>query len=222
MSEEFFSYISADNMDIKEVNRQIADIHNIFLTNNLPETIKLFEFFKYHPNYNRSNDELYKDTPQEERDKIILGDLFVTSLNSDNRQLGNFLELIHNGDLLYDKKRNGYELEEFEEAILYSYSEALTSLYSLMNKEKIDKTADISLNIENIREKLKIDKNAGVGDSLLLQYLEGIGLNVEKYGKQETTCETLLDYMKQQRKKTIERNSQDINISEILQERRFN
>ena len=216
--------IGNKSINIQKVNEEIEKIFKIFFTNNLPEVFKLFEFFKFHPNHEEgNNDNLYKGKTQEERDKTILSDLIESSLDSNNNQFRNFLELLYNGNLAYIKYQNGYELDELDKSFLSSYSDTLISLYNLLKSDKIKNENDYLQNIEEIYSKLKLDKTKDIGNELLIQFFTQLGLNFSKYGaKEERICENLLSFMENKRKQAIERNKKNTDVNNLLEERRFN
>ena len=224
MNDILIKNIGNHNIDVESVNSQISKIYNIFLTSNLPEMFKMYKFFEYHPNHNSNNSKLYSsEMSKTDRDKKIIGDLFNAALDSNNSQLKDFLELLNNGNIAYNKKKNGYELEEFEEAILHSYGNILIDLYGFYNDGILDKSLEPSENIEMIRKKLEADEKANIGDVLLSEFLKEIDLNIEDYGKGSKSISiNLLEYMEQERKNSLERNCQEIDVQSLLEERRFN
>ena len=216
--------IGNKSINIKSVNEEIEKIFKIFFTNNLPETFKIFEFFKFHPNHEEgNNDNLYKGKTQEERDKIILSDLIESSLDSNNNQFRNFLELLYNGNLAYIKYQNGYELDELDKSFLSSYSDTLISLYNLLKSDKIKNENDYLQNIEDIYSKLKLGKTKDIGNELLIQFFTQLGFDFSKYGSnKDKIIEELLSYTEEKRKEAIDRNRKNTEGNNLLEERRFN
>ena len=216
--------IGNKSINIQKLNEEIEKIFKIFFTNNLPEVFKLFEFFKFHPNHERGkNYILYKGKTQEEIDKIILSDLIESSLDSNNNQFRNFLELLYNGNLAYTKLKNGYELDELDKSFLSSYSDTLISLYNLLKSDKIKNENDYLQNIEEIYSKLKLDKTKDIGNELLIQFFTQLGFDFSKYGSnKDKIIEELLSYTEEKRKEAIDRNRKNTDVNNLLEERRFN
>ena len=207
-------------INIDEVNKNIANTHEIFLTNDLPEVFKLFKYFQFHDNYKQGNKNLYKDVSLQERDKTMISDLLVSSLDSDNSQLYNFFELLYSGNIAFQKFKNGEQLDKTENAILYSYSIGLTNLYNLFKDEKELKDKDYISKIEDISNKLQLENGENVGDILIKRYLNDIGFKVEEYNKDNSTIlEDLLEFMDENRKEANERNKSLEKSDTYLQER---
>ena len=216
--------IGNQSIDIEQVNGEIEKIFNIFFTNNLPEVFKLFEFFKFHRNHEYGeNDKLYKGKTKEERDKIILSDLIVSSLDSNNNQFRNFLELLYNGNLAYTKLKNGHELDDLDKSFLSSYSDTLVSLYNLLKSDKIKNENDYLQNIKNIYSNLNLDETKDIGSQLLIQFFKQLDLDFSKYGeKLDAICENLLFFMENKRKEANETNRKNTDVKSLLEKRRFN
>ena len=214
--------INNSNMDIDKINNEISKIHNTFFTNDLPETFKLFEFFKFHPNYNSSNVNLYSnELSLEDRDKIILQDLFGIALDSNNKQMMNFLELLHEGDLTYKNKEKEIKIDELEKAKLLSYRDTLYSLYGIEKTDHLERKSNFYEDIDKLRNKLQLKENENLGDKLLNNFLQDIGFKFKDGIKDsESISSDLLDYMWKKQKEAMSRNMKKIDTSKLLEERR--
>ena len=214
--------INNSNMDIDKINNEISKIHNTFFTNDLPETFKLFEFFKFHKNYNSSNVNLYSnELSLEDRDKIILQDLFGIALDSNNKQMMNFLELLHEGDLTYKNKEKKIKIDELEKAKLLSYRDTLYSLYGIEKTDHLERKSNFYEDIDNLRNKLQLKENENLGDKLLNNFLQDIGFKFKDGIKDsESISSELLDYMWKKQKEAMSRNMKKIDTSKLLEERR--
>ena len=212
--------IEDNEINIKEANLEIGKLYNIFLTNNLPEVFKIFQFFRLHDNHQTNNPNLYEGKSIEERDRIILGDLILSDLDSDNNQMKNFLKLLHNGDIAFRKKNNGYELESFEKAILLAYENSIKNLYEVFKDEELEEDLEGNDLIKNIRERMQIGEKENLGDCLLSALFEKLSLKIED-GK-KVSIKSLLEYMQKRREEAIKRNAKEINLRSILEVRRFN
>ena len=207
-----------DNIDVQSINNEINKLQDIFLTNNLPELFKIYQFFKFHPNYLQSNDMLYNGVTNDERDKIMLKDLFTTELESDNSQLFNFLELMKNGDIAYYKIQNGEQIEEEDKAILAAYSDSLVGLYRMFSNNKIHNGNSYLEVIKNIKQKMNIQENENLGNKMLERFFEEIGFEIEQYSSgKESIAEGLLEYMKKDKEQALQRNGQQVDVRKILE-----
>ena len=215
------SVIDNSDIDIEKINQEIETTHNMFLTDNLPEAFKLFTFFKYHEyNHSSHNTNLYSDEiSNEARDKIMIKDLFKASLDSGNRQLENFMEILYNGDIAFNKKSNYNTLDENEYAMLYSYRDTLFDLYKIYGDEKLERTSDIYADIDKLRVTMRFDKGENIGENILFNFLKEIDFDLENYdkGNGQPIYETLLEHMREARKDALERNKANTNVNELLQ-----
>ncbi len=202
------------------INSEINTIHQIFLTNELPEVFKIHQFFLFHQNHEESNLNLYStETSIEDRDKKILGDLFLTALESNNKQMKDFLELIHNGDIIYEKIRNEKNINELDEAIMLQYRDVLYGLFNYKSMEKLDKTKDVLGDIESLREKLELNNSVKIGNRLLDNFLGETELQFkENIVSDGSTTGYLLAFMDSKLQEAFHRNTQPINVKTLLNE----
>lgn len=207
-------------MNIKFISSEIDKYHQIFFTNNLPEVFKLHQFFLLHENHLKTNVELYpNEISIEKRDKLMLGDLFLSALESNNKQMRNFLEIMHNGDILIEKIKNGKNRSELDNAIILQYRDSLYDMFNYKSQEKLDVTENVYEDIEHLRSKLKCSDREKLGDRLINDFFEEIELQLkDNMVVDGTTTGYLLEYMDDKLHKSFERNVQEINVKELLSE----
>ena len=197
-----------DNIDTEGINSAIEKTHEIFLTSTLPVNFKLFEFFKYHRNHNERNDNFYNGIEDETRDMIISRDLFRTLLESDNIQMRNFLELLHNGNIVLSQENLDSETSR---AILLEYRDVLFSFAQATEDVHLHRTQDYVEDIIRIREHFNLDKDEDIGATLLKRYFKDTGL---EYGEEEINIvESLLEIMNTKRREAHESNKEPFQLS---------
>ena len=150
-------------------------IKNIYLTTNLPTFAQNFLVFKQlHPKFLGEKDRrMYKDglignipslsqaTPRE-RNHLIFSDLLRIAIESNNRNLRDYLYIIEKGDELFNLFKKGKlkiddELPEESRQLLKKYSEILNSLYNQTSKGK--RLGKNRVNTENLAQDLQeLDK----------------------------------------------------------------
>ena len=130
----------------EEYDELLKRIEDIYLTSNIPNFAKRFMVFReLHSNLlekksKRNNDDSIDNIPSlngangQERSHIIFSDLLRCALESNNRNLRDYLNTIERGNKLYEKIINEKErFENFSEAdkvILTKYRNILNSLYN--------------------------------------------------------------------------------------------
>lgn len=206
-----------------EFNQFINDIYNLFTYKNLPEFLKTFRIFQLSNFYDKSNDfiESYKNKPLKERDELILKELFIISLNSNNPSLRKFITILQLGKQISGKLQNKPQeqikkLSKIEIAILSQYRDTLFELHNLIHELKNNErpylhVSDNIINdlnyIVNIYSKGNKSSNHVFNISLIFQELFS-GLTDKKL-----MPKTLLNYMDKIGK---ESNTRHILISEKL------
>lgn len=160
----------------------ISRIEQIYLTKNVPEVGKRFLVFKeLHPNFLGENTKLARDESmgnipslnsmtEQERNHTIFSDLLRCSIESYDRDLKHYLDVIEEGDILYNQVISGnldiHKLPEegFEYQALKKYSSILNTLYNLTSKGKrADKKRtnldDLEEDLIELDELFKNDEN---------------------------------------------------------------
>ena len=141
----------------KEQQNVVNTIKNIYLTTNLPVFAQNFLVFQQlHPNLmNEDSDFLYKDrstgnipsllvATKTERSHIIFSDLLNIAIESNSRNLRDYLLTIEKGDQLFNKVKEGQlqiddKLSESVRKTIKKYSEILNTLYNQTSKGKRQK-----------------------------------------------------------------------------------
>ncbi len=148
-------YINAGK-DKKEFNTILNDVYNLFTYNNVPEFLKTFRIFQLGNFHNKSNNKLqsFQEKTTQERDILILEDLFKISLDSNSASLREFAEIIMEGKrlttLLQSNPEEKIETLSIEErALLMQYRDTLYDLHNITRetrntgKPKIEKTDNV-------------------------------------------------------------------------------
>ena len=159
-------YLNNQGKDKKGFNQALSDTYNLFTYNNVPEFMKNFRMFQLGSYHNKSNNNIksFQDKSNEERDILILEDLFKISLDSNNVSLRDFSNIIIEGKRLTTVLQVNPEekikaLSKEELALLSQYRDTLVDLHNItkeiknMKKPKIEKTDDI---IKDLRTLISI------------------------------------------------------------------
>ncbi len=140
----------------QEFNQVLDSAYNLFTYNNVPEFMKNFRLFQLGSYYEQQNSRItsFQDKSLEERDTLILEDLFKISLDSNNESLRDFCNIISEGKrittvLQTNPEENIKKLSSDELAILSQYRDTLFDLHNLTKEIKntdrptIQKSGDI-------------------------------------------------------------------------------
>ena len=135
-----------------DLDAKIDFIESVYSTNNLPEVAKRFLVFKeLHPYYlGESDDEKQDDyfsyiptlnaLDSKERKHVIFSDLLWCAIESNDRELWAYLEMLEQGNDLYTKikasilKVNELPSDSHDFKVLKQYAEVLNTLYNLSQK----------------------------------------------------------------------------------------
>ena len=148
--------------DPSEYRSTLKKIEEIYLTSNIPIVGKLFLVFKeLHPNFlgtenTKIKDESFGNIPslkiatQSERNHIIFADLLRCAIESNSRNLRDYLKIIEEGNKLYENVlNNNVKLEEMNKndfETLSKYRDILNTLYNVTangkRKEEKRETSD--------------------------------------------------------------------------------
>ena len=133
----------------EEYKSTLNKIEEIYLTNNIPTVGKLYLVFQeLHPNFlgeesGKKQDDSYANIPslelatKAERKHIIFSDLLRCALESNSRNIRDYLDVIEQGNKLYEQLLRGeLKLEELDEKdpkieMLSKYRDILNSLYNV-------------------------------------------------------------------------------------------
>ena len=158
--------------------RTLNAIENIYLTSNIPDVGKLYLVFKeLHPNLLGEDTKMQDASVGEipslenassvERKNIIFSRLLMSAIESNSRNLKEYVETIEQANNVFKEIRTeGKKLEEFskrEQMLLSRYSEMLNTLYNQTYigrraSEKRQNTGNIENDLEELAELLNENK----------------------------------------------------------------
>ena len=159
------------NLPEEEQQDTIKAVKNIYLTTNLPSFAQNFLVFKQlNPQFmNEDNNSLFDDELMEsipslekasktEKNHIIFSDLLRIAIESNSRELRDYIYIIEQGDQLLNKVKVGKlkiddKLPESSRKILEKYSEILNALYNQTSQGKRQEKPRI--NSGNLEQDLK-------------------------------------------------------------------
>ncbi len=140
----------------EEFNQLLGETYNLFTYNNVPEFMKNFRIFQLGSFYHKENSNIksFIGKTIEERDNIILEDLFKISLDSNNESLRDFANVIIEGKRLttliqVNPEEKIKTLSPEELALLSQYRDTLFDLHNLTkeirktDRPRIEKSSDI-------------------------------------------------------------------------------
>lgn len=149
-------YINTQGKSKEEFNQILSDTYNLFTYNNVPEFMKNFRIFQLGAFYDKQNNNItsFQGKTTDERDRLILEDLFKISLDSNNKSLRDFASIILEGKQLTtriqgdpDSKISTLTTEEL--ALLNQYRDTLFDLHNLTkeikntDRPRIEKSGDV-------------------------------------------------------------------------------
>ena len=192
----------------EEYNDTLKRIEDIYLTSNVPNAAKRFMVFReLHPNYlgedSRKKDASIGNIPSlkeasgQERSHIIFSDLLRCALESNSRNLRDYLNVIERGNILYEKIINEkVKIENFNKAdteILYKYRDILNTLYNESSygrraKEKRKIKDDIEADLKELdilfEQSNPYLKNMNLADRIVKTFGYWAGVNSLAQAKQ--------------------------------------
>lgn len=156
-------YSKCQGKSKEEFNQLLAETYNLFTYNNVPEFMKNFRIFQLGAYYDKKNERItsFQGKTIEERDSLILEDLFKISLDSNNESLRDFANIILEGKKITTKIQANPEekiksLSVEELALLNQYRDTLFDLHNLTkeirktDKPRVEKTADVLKDIRKL------------------------------------------------------------------------
>ena len=148
-------------------------IENIYLTSNIPDVGKLYLVFKeLHPNLLGENTKMQdasigdipslKEATIGERKSMIFTRLLMSAVESNSRNLRDYIETIEQGNEIFKKIRNGevkaQNLAKNERETIKKYNEILNFVYNQSNKEeKRENVGDIEKDINELAKLFRMD-----------------------------------------------------------------
>lgn len=131
-------YVTNKEKSRQEFNQILSNTYNLFTYNNVPEFLKNFRLFQLGSYYNIENPNIksFQSKTKEERDSLILEDLFKISLDSNNESLRDFSNIIIEGKRLTTVLQSNPEekiktLSTEELAVLEQYRDTLFDLHNI-------------------------------------------------------------------------------------------
>ncbi len=207
-------YLSKDKIDYDEFNHQIAEIYDLFTYDNVPEFLKTFKLFELGNFANADNQRIasYQNLDYDSRNRIILSDLFRISLDSNNRSLRDFAEIMKYGDDISKKVYQNENLDlsslSNEEQVIFSqYVDTLVAIHNISRGLKNDKTSinnthNISTDYKSLLEQYRRDGGALESSRILTDLFD-----VEIQG--EVSPKSILQYMDKKHELSSERRKQN-------------
>ena len=159
-------YLKSQGKPKEEFNQLLSETYNLFTYNNVPEFMKNFRIFQLGLYYDKQNNSIksFQGKTNEERDTLILEDLFKISLDSNNESLRDFANVITEGKRLTTLLQVNPEekiktLSPEELALLSQYRDTLFDLHNLTkeirrtDRPKVEKSNDV---IKDLRKLIKV------------------------------------------------------------------
>ncbi len=153
--------------------KTLNSIENIYLTSNIPDVGKLYLVFKeLHPNLLGEDTKMQdasvgnipslKEATTSERKSMIFTRLLMSAVESNSRNLRDYIETIEQGNEIFKKIRNGevkaQNLAKNERETITKYNEILNFVYNQSNKEeKRENTGDIEKDINELAKLFRMD-----------------------------------------------------------------
>ena len=196
-------------------------IEEIYLTNNIPTVGKLYLVFQeLHPNFlgeenGKKRDDSYANIPslelatKAERKHIIFSDLLRCALESNNRNIRDYLDVIEQGNILYEQLLSGeLKLEELDEKdakieMLSKYRDILNSLYNVTSNGK--RKENFRTNSGNLTNDLK-ELDSLFGEDLIGINLPDRIIRTFAYGTGIRTFEQVKSIMESRKEDVHNRN----------------
>lgn len=148
-------------------------IENIYLTSNIPDVGKLYLVFKeLHPNLLGEDTKMQdasvgnipslKEATTSEKKNMIFTRLLMSTVESNSRNLRDYIETIEQGNEIFKKIRNGevkaQNLAKNERETITKYNEILNFVYNQSNKEeKRENVGDIEKDINELAKLFRMD-----------------------------------------------------------------
>ena len=153
--------------------KTLNSIENIYLTSNIPDVGKLYLVFKeLHPQLLGEDTKMQdasvgnipslKEATTSERKSMIFTSLLMSTVESNSRNLKDYIDVLEQGNEIFKKIRNGEirarNLAKRERETITKYNEILNFVYNQSNKnEKRENTGDIEKDINELVKLFRID-----------------------------------------------------------------
>ena len=153
--------------------KTLNSIENIYLTSNIPDVGKLYLVFKeLHPNLLGEDTKMQdasvgnipslKEATTGEKKNMIFTRPLMSTVESNSRNLRDYIETIEQGDEIFKKIKNGevkaQNLAKNERETITKYNEILNFVYNQSNKEeKRENVGDIEKDINELAKLFRMD-----------------------------------------------------------------
>ena len=153
--------------------KTLNSIENIYLTSNIPDVGKLYLVFKeLHPNLLGEDTKMQdasvgnipslKEATISERKSMIFTSLLMSAIESNSRNLRDYIETIEQGNEIFKKIRNGEvkarNLVEKERETITKYNEILNFVYNQSTKERRrENSGDIEYDVNKLAKLFRRD-----------------------------------------------------------------
>lgn len=204
-----------NNVDTDTLNKKIDEIYNLFTYDNVSEFLKTYKLFELGKFASAENNRIksYDGADQKTKRKIILADLFRISLDSDNKSLKYFSNIMKYGDEILEKVSQNGEIDlsglsEEEYAVFSQYVDTLVTMHNISvnnaeNKTMIEFSHDAKTDFEMLQQQYKSGEVQFSSSKVLTGLFNGEVAS-------EITPDSILQYMakkKESRSKQVKENS---------------
>lgn len=156
------------------------EIKNIFEANNLPNFVKNYLVFRYmHPVLLGENQNIMRDSSNlehipslqgispKQKGKIIFTDLLKINIESNNRNLREYITKIEKGNKLFEEILQGNlnldkEVPKEKKESLEQYCEILNSIYCQISGKKRTNSPNLQQNVNKLCSLFNIDEHGGI------------------------------------------------------------
>ena len=220
-------------LPIEQQGEKVKEIKNLFEKKSLPEFAMNFLIFEQlHPNLLR-NEEIYTDSSyadiptfkemtEAQRKHAIFSDLLRITVESNNRNLKKYLNIIEKGDNIFNKLRKGIlnkdNLLEDEKSVLESYSKILNQLYNQTSRGKKNprvKHDNLEKDLQelyNLFEKDKV-KNISIPDRVVRMF--GYYAGIRNFEQAKDLCEKIPIEAEKRNKERANKGQIDIKVGDF-------
>ena len=220
-------------LPIEQQGEKVKNIKTLFEEKSLPEFAMNFLIFeKLHPNL-LGNEEIYRDSSsaniptfkemtEAQKKHAIFSDLLRITVESNNRNLEKYLNIIEKGDNIFNKLRKGNlnkdNLLEDEKSLLESYSKILNQLYNQTSRGKKNprvKHVNLEKDLQELYDLFEKDKlkNISVPDRVVRMF--GYYAGIRNFEQAKDLCEKIPIEAEKRNKERANKGQIDIKIGDF-------
>ena len=206
------------------------EIKNIFEANNLPNFVKNYLVFRYmHPVLLGENQNILRDSSNlehipslqgispKQKGKIIFTDLLKINIESNNRNLREYITKIEKGNKLFEEILQGNlnldkEVPKEKKESLEQYCEILNSIYCQISGKKRTNSPNLQQNVNKLCSLFNIDEHGGIEElpnKIVKTFGKPLGI---------TTLQQVKEKMNSIVEQTTEENKKNARIGITLEE----